>query len=41
METVKDEFKCPVCGENNVDKLELDEEDYVTCLSCGKVYDIN
>lgn len=30
---------CPECYENRVDWLVWDEAEYVTCASCGTVYD--
>ena len=32
---------CPQCGERDIDKLALDPDDAVTCLTCGTEYDIS
>lgn len=40
METVPKKLECPECGENRVDILEISDDDYVTCLTCGNVYDV-
>ena len=37
--TVSDANACPKCGENHVDYLVWNEYDYVTCATCGMVYD--
>jgi len=34
---VPEGFECPNCRETDVDKLELDEDDTVTCTSCSTV----
>jgi hypothetical protein len=32
--------ECPHCGENRIDYLVLDEEDWVTCETCGTEYPV-
>ena len=37
--TVSENYRCPNCSENYVDKLEINEDDcMVTCLTCGNEY---
>lgn len=43
-DNVEKSFGCPVCGESNVDKLEINEsedgEECVECLNCGHIYQL-
>lgn len=40
-ELVPQSCACPRCGEQRMDMLMLDDDDIVTCASCGEVYDIS
>ena len=31
---------CPCCGEQRMDKLEWNDDDSITCLTCGVTYDL-
>ena len=31
-------FACPACGECRMDELLIEEDDVVTCNSCGRTY---
>jgi hypothetical protein len=33
--------ECPLCGENDVDRLLWDEDEQLHCTNCGTVYDPN
>ena len=32
---------CPKCGERDIDNLALDDDEVVTCQTCGEIYDIS
>jgi predicted RNA-binding Zn-ribbon protein involved in translation (DUF1610 family) len=34
------EFACPNCGEQDADRLEVDEDETVKCHACGATYSI-
>lgn len=36
--TVHSDDVCPQCGENRMDRLEIQDDDTVLCTSCGKRY---
>ena len=38
-DTVEEHNACPACGEQRMDYLQWDDADYVTCGTCGCVYD--
>ena len=38
-ETVPDAWACPCCGEARMDFL-ANEDGHITCVSCGREYDI-
>jgi len=37
---VEEKQACPKCGNDNMDTLEIDDSDCVTCLECGDVYHV-
>jgi rubredoxin len=36
---VREDFRCPRCGERRLDCLEFEDDDRVRCGSCNHVYD--
>lgn len=38
-ERVDPAFRCPRCGEDDVDQLVWDENEMVSCANCGNIYD--
>jgi rubredoxin len=38
-ERVADGCECPVCGEDAMDCLVYDDQDWVHCATCGTIYD--
>ena len=38
-ERVTDGNECPYCGEDEMDRLVWDDQDWVTCTTCGTIYD--
>jgi len=37
-ELVDETYACPACGERQMDELVWDNNEAVTCQTCGKVY---
>lgn len=41
MDKVEDSLKCTKCNEDRMDYLEISDDDYITCHTCGNIYDVH